>query len=167
MIIRLEDPGDIPDIHHVNREAFGTAVEADLVDALRRQAQPLISLVAIADDVIAGHILFSLVTLSSDASARIAGLAPMAVLPARQRQGIGTALVTAGLDECRRLSFDAVVVLGHAESYPRFGFTPASRYGLTCEYDVPEDVFMATELTSGALAGRSGVIRYHPAFGAA
>ena len=159
VLIRLEQLQDIPGIHQVNRQAFETAVEADLVDVLRRQASPLVSLVAIVDDAIAGHILFSPVTLSSDANARLAGLAPMAVVPARQRQGIGTALVTAGLEQCRRLSFDAVVVLGHAESYPRFGFIPASRYGLTCEYDVPDDVFMTTELTPGALAGQSGVIR--------
>ncbi len=165
MLIRPEVPGDIPAIHQVNREAFETAVEADLVDALRRRAQPLVSLVAVVDDEVAGHILFSPVTLSSDPSARIMGLAPMAVRPARQRQGIGTALVGAGLEECRRLSFEAVIVLGHAEYYPRFGFAPASRYGVTCEYDVPDDVFMAMELKAGALEGRSGVIRYHAAFG--
>lgn len=167
MLVRLEQPRDIPDIHHVNRQAFGTAVEADLVDALRRQAHPFVSLVAIVDDAVAGHILFSPVTLSANADARIAGLAPMAVLPQRQRQGIGTALVRAGLDECRRLSFESVVVLGHAEYYPRFGFLPASRFGLTCEYDVPDEAFMAAELTPGALQGKSGVIRYHAAFGAA
>jgi putative acetyltransferase len=167
MVIRLEEPRDIPAIHQVNRQAFETAVEADLVDALRRQADPLVSLVAIVDDAVAGHILFSPVTLSSDPQARIMGLAPMAVLPARQRQGLGTALVRAGLEACRHLASEAVVVLGHAEYYPRFGFAPASRYGLSCEYDVPDEVFMATELTPGALNGKSGVIRYHAAFGAA
>ena len=165
MRIRPEEPGDIRAIHQVNRQAFETAVEASLVDALRRRAQPLISLVAVVDDEVAGHILFSPVTLSSDPGARIMGLAPMAVLPAKQRQGIGTALVRAGLEECRRLSFEAVIVLGHADYYPRFGFVPASRYGLTCEYDVPDDVFMVLELSPGTLEGRSGVIRYHAAFG--
>ena len=165
MRIRPEEPGDIRAIHQVNRQAFETAVEASLVDALRRRAQPLISLVAVVDDEVAGHILFSPVTLSSDPGARIMGLAPMAVLPAKQRQGIGTALVRAGLEECRRLSFEAVIVLGHADYYPRFGFVPASRYGLTCEYDVPDDVFMVLELSAGTLEGRSGVIRYHAAFG--
>jgi len=165
MRIRPEEPGDIRAIHQVNRQAFETAVEASLVDALRRRAQPLISLVAVVDDEVAGHILFSPVTLSSDPGARIMGLAPMAVVPAKQRQGIGTALVRAGLEECRRLSFEAVIVLGHADYYPRFGFVPASRYGLTCEYDVPDDVFMVLELSPGTLEGRSGVIRYHAAFG--
>jgi putative acetyltransferase len=167
MLIRPEQARDIPDIHHVVRQAFGTVVEADLVDALRQQVEPLVSFVATVDDAVVGHILFSPVTMSSDPRARIMGLAPMAVLPARQRQGIGTALVRAGLDECRRLSVEAVVVVGHADYYPRFGFTPASRYGLTCEYDVPDDVFMATELAPGALKDRSGVIRFHAAFGAA
>ena len=165
MRIRPEEPGDIPAIHQVNRQAFETAVEASLVDALRRQAQPLISLVAVVDDEVAGHILFSPVTLSTDPGARIMGLAPMAVVPAKQRQGIGTALVRAGLEECRRLSFEAVIVLGHADYYPRFGFVPASRHGLTCEYDVPDEVFMVLELSPGTLEGRSGVIRYHAAFG--
>jgi putative acetyltransferase len=167
VLIRLEEARDVPEIHQVNREAFESAVEADLVDALRRQAEPLVSLVAVVDDAVAGHVLFSPVTVSTDPRARIMGLGPMAVLPARQRQGVGTALVRAGLDECRRLGFAAVVVLGHAAYYPRFGFSPASRYGLSCEYDVPDDVFMATELTPGALSGTSGVIRYHAAFGAA
>jgi putative acetyltransferase len=88
----------------------------------------------------------------------------MAVLPARQRHGIGSALVNEGLKQCRQLGFSAVVVLGHAEYYPRFGFTPASRFGLGCEYDVPDDVFMVLELEQGALNGKAGTIHYHPAF---
>jgi putative acetyltransferase len=167
MLIRLEQPRDVPDIHQVNRQAFGTAIEADLVDALRRQVEPFLSLVATEDSAVVGHILFTPVTAASDPGARIMGLAPMAVLPAWQRQGVGAALVRTGLDQCRRLSFDAAVVLGHAGYYPRFGFKPASRFGLTSEYDVPDDVFMAMELTPGALQGRAGVIRYHAAFAAA
>jgi putative acetyltransferase len=92
------------------------------------------------------------------------GLAPMAVLPARQRQGIGSALVRDGLGRCRELGYEAVVVLGHPGYYPRFGFVPASRFGIGCEYDVPAEVFMALELVPGALRGKPGTIRYHPAF---
>lgn len=162
--IRAERPEDIPGIRQVNRTAFETSAEADLVDALRQQAQPLVSLVAIDGETIVGHILFSPVTLSSQPAALVMGLAPMAVVPARQRQGIGSALVREGLEACRRLGFVAVVVLGHAEYYPRFGFTRASAFGLASEYSVPDDVFMALELTSGVLRGKPGTIRYHPAF---
>ena len=92
------------------------------------------------------------------------GLAPMAVSPAVQRKGIGSALVRAGLEECSRLGSCAVVVVGHAEYYPRFGFVPASRFGFVSEYDVPDEIFMAIELTQGALRGKGGTISYHPAF---
>ena len=164
MNIRSERPEDAPGIRHVNRLAFGASTEAELVDMLREQARPVVSLVAVDAGQIVGHILFSPVTLSSAPELRLMALAPMAVLPARQRQGIGSALVRAGLAECRRLGAGAVVVLGHAAYYPRFGFGSAARFGLASEYDVPEDVFMALELQDGALHGRPGTIRYHPAF---
>ena len=165
-IIRTEQPQDIPGVRQVNLAAFDTPLEADLVDALRQQAQPFLSLVAVEADDVVGHIAFSPMTLASYPDLRIAGLAPMAVVPSRQRQGIGSSLVQAGLHESRRLGFDAVVVLGHAGYYPRFGFLTASSFGLASEYEVPDDVFMALELRSGALRGCSGTIRYHAAFGA-
>ncbi len=92
------------------------------------------------------------------------GLAPLAVVPEHQRGGIGTALVRAGLDQCRKIGFGAVVVLGHSEYYPRFGFTPATRFGIGCEYDVPVEVFMAVELEANYLLGVSGKVQYHAAF---
>jgi putative acetyltransferase len=164
MQIRTERPEDIPGIRTVNLTAFDTRTEADLVDALRSHAEPVISLVAEEYQVIVGHILFSPATLTGHSDVRIAGLAPMAVVPERQRQGIGTALVREGLDRCRQLGFAAVIVVGHPEYYPRFGFTPASRFGIACEYDVPENVFMALELEREALKGKAGTVRYHPAF---
>jgi putative acetyltransferase len=164
MTIRTETAGDAPAIHAVNAAAFGQNAEADLVDALREQADPIISLVADDDGAVVGHILFSPVTLSNHADLRIMGLAPMAVLPSHQRRGIGSALVRAGLERCAQIGGVAVVVLGHADFYPRFGFVPASRFTIACTYDVPDDVFMAIELTPGALAGRSGTVRYHQAF---
>ena len=165
-IIRGERAGDHEGIRQVNLSAFETDLEANIVDALRAQADPIVSLVAVSDNLVVGHILFSPVTLSSQPGLPIMGLAPMAVVPARQRQGIGSDLVRAGLDACRDAGGVAVVVLGHAGYYPRFGFVPASRFGLTSEYDVPDDVFMAMELAAGVLRGNDGTIRYHPAFAA-
>ena len=164
MEIRPERAADIPVIHALNRAAFETATEAELVDALRDQAEPIVSLVADDRGSIVGHILFSPVTLSGGRGLKIMGLAPMAVLPAEQRRGIGSALVRAGLEHCTQLGCGAVVVLGHPEYYPRFGFIPASQFGVTCEYDVPDDVFMVCELAPEAMRGESGTIRYHAAF---
>jgi putative acetyltransferase len=164
MKIRLELPTDADAVRAVNRAAFEKNTEADLVDLLREQASPIISLVGEDAGSIKGHILFSPVTLLGHPSLKIMGLAPMAVLPDHQRRGIGSALVRAGLDACRQFGFGAVIVLGHAEYYPRFGFQPASRFGIKCEYDVPDDVFMALELLPSAMAEKSGTIRYHPAF---
>ncbi len=164
MHIRPERPADIPHIRAVNLTAFETSTEANLVDVLREQAEPIVSLVADDGAAIVGHILFTPVTLTAHPELRIIGLGPMAVVPTRQRQGIGSALIHEGLERCRQLGFGAVIVLGHAEYYPRFGFTRASHSGLACEYDVPEDVFMVLELDQGILKGKSGTIRYHPAF---
>jgi putative acetyltransferase len=164
VLIRPEQPGDWLAVHHVNESAFDGHVEVDLVDALRQQVPDLVSLVAEHDGSIIGHILFSPVTLSNHSELRIMGLAPMAVAPPHQRSGIGTALVNAGVERCRELGFGAVAVLGHAEYYPRFGFRPAKRFGIGCEYDVPDEVFMLLELRPGFLTGASGIIKYHDLF---
>ena len=164
MLIRLEQPADVAAIHAINGAAFETSAEADLVDALRAQAAPTISLVADHDGSIVGHILFSPVSLTGHDELKIMGLAPMAVVPAQQRRGIGSALVREGLEHCRARGSGAVVVLGHPEFYPRFGFVPASRFGITSEYDVPDEAFMALELEIGVLEGKTGAIRYHPTF---
>lgn len=164
MFIREERGIDAEAIRAVNLAAFGTDAEADLVDALRRLATPLISLVAEVDAKIAGHILFSPVTLVSDPGVFLMGLAPMAVVPSRQRQGVGSRLVCEGLERCSQINAAGVVVLGHPEYYPRFGFLPAIRLSLRSEYDVPDEVFMVRELRKGALEGLSGTIRYHPVF---
>jgi len=164
IIIREERQGDVERIRAVNLAAFETTTEADLVDALRERATPLISLIAEDDGEIVGDILFSPVTLASEPDLALMGLAPMAVAPARQRQGIGSSLIREGLDRCRQLDAAAVVVLGHPEYYPRFGFSPASRLSLRSDYEVPDDVFLIRELRNGSLTGRSGTIRYHPVF---
>ena len=163
-MIRPERSEDCPAIHDVNVRAFDGQIEADLVDALRDRATPFISLVAVENDEIVGHICFTPVTLETNPACRAVGLAPMAVRPDRQRRGIGTQLVRHGLEECRRLGQEFVVVVGHADYYPRFGFEQASTKGLACEFPVPEDVFMVLELRPGSLAGKQGLVRYHPAF---
>jgi putative acetyltransferase len=165
MLVRAEQDKDWAAVHAVNVSSFETPSEANLVDALREQAQPVVSLVAEDDSgAIAGHIMFSPVSLPGHPGLKVMGLAPMAVAPKHQRQGIGSALVRAGLEQCRELGFVAVVVLGHAAYYPRFGFSPSTRFGIGCEYDVPEDVFMAMELQPAALRGITGTVKYHAAF---
>lgn len=163
---RGEQANDLPSIREVNTLAFGQADEADLVDALRGEVEPFISLVAERDGRVVGHILFTPVTIeSADGSKSTAmGLGPMAVLPECQRQGIGSALVRAGLEACERQGEFVVFVLGHAEYYPRFGFEPARPKGLTCQWEVPDEAFMVVELTVRALAGRRGLVRYADAF---
>jgi putative acetyltransferase len=162
--IRPETAQDRLAIHQVNAGAFETETEARLVDALRDSGVPLVSLVAEQNGMIVGHILFSPMTDAEGHDVPIAGLAPMAVVPGHQQQGIGSALVRAGLEQCKVAGFHAVIVLGHPDYYPRFGFVPASRFGIQSQYDVPDEVLMAQELVPGALAGLQGVVRYHRLF---
>ncbi|MBL8207012.1 MAG: N-acetyltransferase [Blastocatellia bacterium] len=165
MFIRPEQPADIPAIHHVVeqafQEAFGSTAEADLVDNLRANGKAIISLVAVENDQIVGHILFSEVTLGD---AMIIGLAPVAVLPSHQKQGIGALLINEGIHACRNAGYTAMVVLGHPEYYPRFGFVSASRFGIKSEYDVSDETFMAMELQPEALANCAGVAKYQAEF---
>lgn len=164
--IRLETPADHHAVRHINEAAFETPAEAKLVDALRESVTPYISLVAEREGVVLGHILFTPVTIESDSGTWSAlGLAPMAVAPGCQRQGIGSALVRAGLEACKQINQPIVFVLGHPEYYPRFGFVSAPPLGLTCEYSVPDEVFMVTELETDAIDGQTGLIKYTPPFG--
>lgn len=162
--VRAETPPDYAQVRSVNELGFGKPAEADLVDALRKLT-PHISLVATEASTVVGHIFFSPVRVES-ASGEFPAIAlgPMAVLPSHQNREIGSRLVRAGLEECRRRGHEIAVVLGHPRFYPRFGFAPAPSQGLRYEHAVPDEVFMALELRSGALAGRGGVVRYHPEF---
>ena len=163
--IRKEQPQDIPLIHQVNKRAFGQILEADLVDRLRRNCNDLLSLVAVVEDEIVGHILFSSVTVEGEeTTAEGMALAPMAVLPEYQRQGIGSKLVRAGIARLKSSDCVFVIVLGHADYYPRFGFEPASRYGVRSEWEVPDDAFMILVLNESVMQGISGVARYRPEF---
>ena len=162
MNIRFEQPGDIEKIRQVNLQAFGTETEANLVDELRNADVELISLVAEENADVIGHILFSPVILDGDL--KVMALAPMAVLPEWQSKGVGTKLIGAGLQECEKAGYEAVVVLGHADYYPRFGFIPAINFGIKSEYDVAPEVFMLVELHKDALQGVTGTVKYHQAF---
>lgn len=163
--IRFETPEDIPGIRHVNRLAFGRDNEADLVDRLRGERAITLSLVAIQDEQPVGHILITPVSVHAEESRWDAvALGPMAVRPSHQRRGIGSALIRAAFDQLKKLGHYIVIVLGHPDYYPRLGFVPAKPLGIRWENDVPEEVFMVAELKEGALHGRSGIVRYHPAF---
>lgn len=164
MLIRAEEERDRASINTVNTLAFDRSAEASLVDALREQAEPVVSLVVEEDGAVVGHIMFSPVLLTGHPNLRIMGLGPVAVTPKRQRSGIGSLLVRTGLEKCKALGFGAVVVLGHPDYYPRFGFVPASRSGIVCEYKVPEEAFMIVELQAGYLGSASGTVTYHSAF---
>ncbi len=166
--IRTELPEDQPFIHQLLQAAFGQPDEAQLVDRLRSDEAflPQLALLAEQDKHIVGHIAFSQVRIEEGAkSYRSLALAPMAVQPAHQKLGIGSLLVRAGLDRARQLGHQSVIVLGHANYYPRFGFQPASRWNIRPPFEVADEVFMALELEAGALEGISGKVRYAEAFG--
>ena len=164
MLIRAEKECDREPVREVNISAFGTLSEANLVDTLRQHIQTTVSLVAEENGEVVGHIMFSPVSLSGHPNLKVMGLAPMAVTPAHQKKGVGSALVRAGLDQCRLLGFVAAVVLGHPQYYPRFGFLPSFKFGIDSEYDVPKEVFMAMELRPDALCGKTGKVRFHSVF---
>ena len=166
LLIRAERSSDHATVFEINSSAFPGDDEANLVESLRQQAEPLVSLVAEKENVVVGHLMLSPATLDSAAEIKLMGLAPMAVVPGLQNQGIGSALVKAGLQCCRELKIAAIVVLGHPEFYPRFGFQPAVNFKIASEYDVPAEVFLVLELQTGALQKRPGTISYHPAFSA-
>lgn len=163
--VRDEAPADVVGIRRVTELAFGGNAEAQLVEALRAASQATISLVAIVDDEVAGHILFSPATIESGARVNPAiGLAPLSVLPEHQRQGIGSQLAREGLRQCRQLGYELAIVLGHPAYYPRFGFQPAILRGIRCEYPGAEESFMVAELRAGALEGVTGLARYRREF---
>jgi len=164
MLVRAEERKDWAAVYAVNASTFETPAEAALVNALREQAHPVVSLVAEEGGAIVGHIMFSPVSLPIHPELKIMGLAPMAVVYEHQRKGIGSALVRVGLEHCRQLGFGAVVVLGHPVYYPRFKFLPSTHFDIGCEYEVPEEAFMIVELQPGFLRGACGKVQYPAAF---
>ena len=163
--IREEQPQDIRIIRDLNKRAFGQTQEADLVDKLRQTCDDLLSLVALMQNQVVGHILFTPVIVEGvDSMLQGMALAPMAVLPEYQRQGIGSALVRTGIEKLKKRQCPFIIVLGHAEYYPRFGFEPASRYGIRSEWEVPDDAFMILVIGEFVMRGRVALAKYRPEF---
>ena len=165
VLIRREEPADIDAVRSLNEQAFEGPAEAKIVDDLRESCSDIISLVAEEGGEVVGHIFFSPAELESGDERRIGmGLAPMAVLPAYQRKGIGSELVKAGMAELEQRDYPFVIVIGHPEYYPRFGFEPASRHGIKCEWEVPDEAFMILILDESRIPEKGGTARYRHEF---
>jgi len=163
-VVRPETTEDQSAVRRVNRLAFGGDDEARLVDELRDSGYARASLVAEEGGQIVGYILFSqLPILTKGGIGEALSLAPMAVVPSHQRRGIGSLLVKEGLRTCREAGHRIVVVLGHPEFYPRFGFSAKLAERLKAPYS--GEAFMALELVPCALDGVEGEVFYPPPFG--
>ena len=161
--IRHETASDREAVFRVEAAAFGGDAEARLVDLLRDNGHSILSLAAEDGGEIVGHIMFSPMTIEGNgASWSAVCLAPVAVVPARQKEGIGSLLIQAGLAELRAAGHGAVILLGHPTYYPRFGFRPAREFGL--HYQDDRDAFMALELRPGVLEDVSGNVKFSPEF---
>jgi putative acetyltransferase len=163
--IRKERPEDVSAIRQVNIQSFGRTMEADIVDKLRRDCKDLLSLVAVKEKEIVGHVAFNPVIVEGEyGTVRGMGLAPMAVLPRCQLQGIGSKLIRTGIARLRSRRCPFVIVLGHPQYYPRFGFEPASHCGIRSEWQVSDEAFMILVLDESEMRGTSGVAKYRPEF---
>ena len=167
--IRRERREDIPGIRNVHDLAFRRSEEGTVVDRVREAFDGLVSLVAVVEGRVVGHVLFSPVRIETGEGRDVfgMGLAPLAVLPEYQRRGIGTELMEAGLAALGQTSCPFVVVLGHPDYYPRFGFEPASRRGIRCKWDVPDEAFMVLVMDEEAMRGVAGLAHYRPEWDAA
>lgn len=162
--IRREESKDQGGIHQLNLAAFDGGPEAILVDKLRASCEDYISFVAVEDNMVVGHILFTPATVDG-CSAVGMGLAPMAVLPSEQRKGIGSRLVRHGIDFLRKNHCSFVIVLGHPEYYPRFGFELASKFRLSSQWkEVPDEAFLTIVFDPTVLPESGGTARYLEVF---
>lgn len=166
LTIRKEEEKDYKNVYEVNCLAFQQESESKLIEKIRKGENfvPELSLVAEIDDEIVGHILFSRIKVVGDSVFDSLALAPMAVIPEFQKQGIGSKLIKKGIEKAKEMGFDSIIVLGHKEYYPKFGFQRASKWDIKCPFEVPEEAFMAIELTEKAFEGKAGTVRYPDEF---
>ncbi len=167
IIIRQELKEDHTRIKEINDQAFEQEDEGKLVDKLRKKDQfiPELSLVAEVDKTVVGHILFYPGKINSaNQKYTTLSLGPMSVLPEYQKKGIGGRLINEGLKLAKDLGFRSVIVVGHPEYYPKFGFTKASKWSIKVPFKVPNEVFMALEIVEGELQDKPGIIEYPAEF---
>lgn len=164
--IRKEEEKDYKKVYEVHRLAFQQENESKLIEKIRKGENfvPELSLVAEIGNEIVGHILFSKIKIIGNSVFESLALAPMAVIPKFQKQGIGGKLIKKGFEKAKRLGFDSIVVLGHKEYYPKFGFQRASKWSIKCPFEVPDESFMAIELTKKALECKAGTVKYPEEF---
>lgn len=165
--IRPEEPDDIHEIYDLNKLVFGQDNEAKLIDHVRQGPNfiPELSLVAFSDDELIGYILFSRIAITNgEYRHQSLGLASMIVHPAYQKRGIGSKLITYGLQKATELNFTDVFVFGHEFYFPKFGFVPAARWNIRPPFEAPAEVFMALELIPNALFNVSGIVEFPVAF---
>ena len=164
--IRKEHPKDYEGVRIVNDQAFGQPEEGRIVNKIYESCKEIVSLVAVSDNIIIGHIFFSPATIETPTDLiKGMALAPMSVLPEFQNKGIGSMLVKEGLRIIRNMSYPFVIVLGHEKFYQRFGFQHASNYGLKCQWeDVPDDAFMVMIIDKIVMEGISGITKYRDEF---
>lgn len=165
IILRQEQSRDFEEVFTVHSQAFGSENEARLVNNLRNNLKvflPELSIVALLNDKIVGHILFTRIVIDKNGhdAAESLALAPVAVAPAYQKMGIGSKLINKGLEVAAQTGFRSVIVLGHENYYPKFGFLPAEKWDIKAPFDVPSNVFMAIELVKDGLKNISGTVVY-------
>jgi len=159
--IRPEQARDFDTVRALLLASFGNEAQARLADRLRASGKIASALVAEEKERILGYIVFSKIVAGSEGGEVSAlALAPLAVVPAFQRLGIGSALVSAGLERCRSERHSRLLLLGDPAYFARFGFAPAKRFGLKCPFPADENSFMAIELEPGAFASVSGTVRF-------
>ena len=162
--IRKEVASDFPDVYELNKASFGQESEPKLVELLRKSNAfiPELSLVATMNNKIVGHILFTKIKIKDDNGKEFdsLALAPMAVRPDLQKQGLGGKLIHYGLNKATELGYKSAIVLGHEHYYPKFGFVPTARWKIKAPFDVPTNVFMGIELVENGLVDVTGTVQY-------